>query len=186
MRSKPAFNPDSSRRHSKENDSAGCLWGCLWTCIATVGGYHVFTAIDRVWSGHGSQLDHMICYGVLIGFVMLVILARIMEHRDKKKLRVAQQEWKRTGKSVEVAIVNRSHYPGGSWEDQYGIPHNSRPSYHLSLELTAEQRALYPNLQSVRVTVDASTYSKTEDRDVVRVYYQPDSPMTFMLEEELE
>jgi hypothetical protein len=80
----------------------------------------------------------MICYGVLIGFVMLVILARIMEHRDKKKLRVAQQG------------------------------------------------ALYPNLQSVRVTVDASTYSKTEDRDVVRVYYQPDSPMTFMLEEELE
>jgi hypothetical protein len=181
MRSKPAFKPDSSRIQNKEHDSAGCLW----MFFAAVGGYFVLVAINRVLSGHGNRLDHMICYGVLIGLVILVILAILQEDQDKKKLREAQQEWKRTCKSVEVAVVNREYYPGGSWEDEYGIPHSSHSRYHLYLELIAEQRALFPNLQSVSVTVDASIYSKIADRSVVRVCYEPDSPMTFLLEEEV-
>ena len=182
MRSKPAFNPDSSRSQNKENDPASCLW----LLFVTIGGFFVFLAINRVWSGRGNRLDHMICYGVLIGFVILVILAILQEDQDKKRLREAQQEWKRTCNSVEVGVVNRKYYPGGSWEDEYGIPHSSHSSYQLDLESTAEQRVLFPGLQSVSVTVNGNIYSKLIDRNVVRVYYQPESPMTFLLEEEIE
>jgi hypothetical protein len=182
MRSKPAFNLNSSRSQNEEHDSAGCFW----MFFAAIGGYFVLVAISRVSSGHGNRLDHVICYGVLIGLVILVILAILQEDQDKKKLRQAQQEWKRTCESVEVAVVNREYYPGGSWEDEYGIPHSSHSRHQLYLELTAEQRVLFPNLQSVRVTVDASIYSKIAARSVVRVYYQPDSPMTFLLDEEIE
>ncbi|MBI5565798.1 MAG: hypothetical protein HY870_12960 [Chloroflexi bacterium] len=177
MRSKPAFKPDSSQYDSPS---------CLWMFIVAVGGYFAFGAINRVLSGYGNRLDHLICYGVLIGFVILVILAKRQTDRDTKKLREAHHEWKYTCRSAEVSIINRQHYPGGSWEDGYGIPHSSHPSYHLNLELTAEQRVLFPNLQSVRVDVNEDIYSKLIDRNVVRVYYQPDSPMIFLMEEEIE
>ncbi len=181
MRRKPDFKPDSSQKPNKENDSLSCLW----MFFVLVGGYFVITAINRVLSGNGNILDHMICYGVLIGFVILVILAKREEDQDKKKLREAQQDWKHTCRSAEVAIVNRE-YCSGTWEDEYGIIHSSRYGCKLNLELTAEQRVLFPNLQSVRVTVDENIYSKLIDRYVVRIYYKPDSPMDFLLEEEIE
>jgi len=182
VRSKSAFKPDSSRSQNKENDTASCL---LFIFVA-IGGYFVFLAINRVLSGRGNRLDHMICYGVLIGFVILVILAILQGDQPKKKLRQAQQEWKRSCNSVEVGLINRRYYPGGSWEDEYGIPHSSHSSYQLDLESTAEQRVLFPGLQSVSVTVNGNIYSKLIDRNVVRIYYQPESPMTFLLEEEIE
>ncbi len=182
MRSKPTFKPDSS---SSQNNKYS-LPSCLLMFFVVVGGYFAFGAINRVLSGSGNSLDQVICCGTLIGLVLLVILAILQEDQNTKKLREAQQEWKGTCRSVEVAIVNRQYYPGGSWEDEYGIPHTARPRYQLDLESTAKQRVLFPNLQSVSVSVNESVYSKLVDRNVVRVYYQPDSPMTFLLEEEIE
>jgi hypothetical protein len=182
MRRKPNFKPDSSRSHNEELNLASCLW----MLFVIIGGYFVMHAIFRVSSGQGNKLDHIICYGVLIGLIILVILAILQENRDKEKLRKAQQEWKRKCKSVEVAIVNRKYYPGRSWDDGYGISRTSHSSYELNLELTAEQRVLFPNLSSVSVTVNKSIYSKIIDRNVVCVYYQAESPMTFLLEEETE
>jgi hypothetical protein len=127
----------------------------------------------------------MICYAVLIGFVILVIWVIIQEEPRQKKVREAQQEWQGACKSVEVAIVDRFYYPGGSWEDEYGIPHSSHASYTLYIELPAEQKVDFPNLQSVSVDVSGEIYSKLLDRNVVRVYYKPDSPMTFLLEDEI-
>jgi hypothetical protein len=56
----------------------------------------------------------------------------------------------------------------------------------LNLELTAEQRVLFPNMPYVSVTVNENIYSKILDENVVHVYYQAESPMTFLLEEETE
>jgi hypothetical protein len=182
MRSKPTFKLESSSSQNKEYS----LPSCLLMCFVVVGGYFAFGAINRVLSGSRNSLDQVICCGTLIGLVILVILGILTEDQNTKKLREAQQEWKGTCRPVEVAIVNRQYYPGGSYEDEYGIPHTVRPRYHLDLELTAEQRVLFSNLQSVSVTVNERVYSKLVDRNVVCVYYQPDSPMTFLLEEEIE
>lgn len=181
MRNKPALKPDSSQSQNQWTE----LPGCLWTIFVVVGGYFIIRAMDRVWYGQASRLDQMICSGVLAGFVILLIWAKRDRDRDQKKLREAQQAWKRTCRSVEVAIVNRKHYSGGWWEDDYGT-HSSRSSYHLDLEVIAEQRVLFPTLQSVSVEVEGTVYSKLKDRNVVRIYYQPDSPMIFLLDEELE
>ena len=180
MRSKPVFSPASSSSQNLEHDSTSCS-SCILMFFAAVAFYFVPGAIDRVFSGSGNRLDHMICYGVLIGLVILVILVNLQNFQDDKKARKAQGEWKIASKSVEVAIVNRTYHPGGTWEDGDGMPHSSYPSYRLALELTDEQRLLYLNLKSVSVTVDEKIYSKIKDRDVVRVYYQPASPMTFFL-----
>jgi len=141
-------------------------------------------AIFRVDSGQGNKLDHIICYGVLIGLVILVILEILQG--DKAKLWKATREWKRECKSVEVAIVNREYYPNRLLEDEYGMPRPTHSICKLNLELTAEQRVLFPNLPSVSVTVNEYIYLKIIDRNVVRVYYQAESPMTFLLEEETE
>lgn len=183
MRSKPEFKSGSATSQAKDSS----LGGCLWMLIVVVGGYFVVTAINRVLSGYGNRNDYLVCYGGLIGFVILLILAKRQGDQEKIRLRAAQQEWKSACKSNEVAIVNRRYFPAASWEDEYGIPHSSRASYHLDLEATAEQRrALYPNLQSVSVEVNESIYSKLIEQNLVRIYYQPEKPMTFLLEAELE
>lgn len=154
--------------------------------FVAVGGYFVCGAINRALSGYGSGLDQVICYGAMIGLVILTIWAMLHESQDQQEIREAQQAWKRTCKLVALAIVSRQHYAGGIWEDEIGIPHTSRERYDLNLELTNEQRVLFPNLHAVRITVNETIYSKLIDRTVVRVYYQPDSPLTFLLEEEIK
>lgn len=181
MRAKPGFEPDSYEPQRKYDDSPSCLW----MLILTVGGYFVFSAINRVGSGYGSTLDKFICYGLLICVGILFALNPYFEKQEKKKLQKTRQEWKRTCKSTEVAIVSRHYSPGGSYEDEYGIPHSSRPSYHLDLEMNADQRAVVPQLLTkVTVYVHQSVYAQLQNRNTVRIYYKLEAPMTFLLEEE--
>ena len=153
--------------------------------LVTVIGYFVFLAITRVTSGNGSKLDHYICYGTLAGFVVILILGVLDTKKDKKALAAKRQNWKDTCKSGEVAIVNRHYYPGGTNEDENGIPHTSRASYHLDLEMNADQRAAAPDRKVLYVEVSGSVYGKLLERNTVRIYYKPEAPLTFLLEEEL-
>jgi hypothetical protein len=182
MRNRPVFQPNPPP-NPDPNPGPG---GCLWALIVTIGGYFVFMAINRVLAGEASRTDPWVCSGALAGFVILVILALRQERREKKQRRAAKQAWTQACQSAEVAIVNRSYSPSSAWEDEYGIPHSSRASYHLALAPTAEQGAFYPNLPAVSVDVYADTYTKLLDRNAVRIYYQPEAPMTFLLEEELD
>ena len=154
--------------------------------IATVVAYFVLLAIIRVLSEQGNKFDQFICYSVLIGFVILMILAIIQQLRDSIEISKLQQKWKCECKSVKVAIIDRKYHPDGSYEDGYGIPHSFYSSYQLNLESTIEQRALYPNLISISVDVSEIIYSKVKDRNIVQIYYKPASPMEFLLDEEFE
>lgn len=181
MRSKPDFNLNPSQG---QDNGPGCA-GCLGMLVVAIGGYFVYTAVDRVLAGDGNMLDHVLCYGVLAGLGIIIILACVEESRKLSRLKEAHLAWKRKCTSAEVAIVSHNFYPGGSWEDEYGIPHSSHASYGLNLELSPDQRAKFPNLQSVNVTLTANIYAKLADRTVAHIYYPPESPMTFLLEEEL-
>lgn len=182
MRNRPVFQPNPSPGQDQKPGPGGCLWAIL----ITAGGYFVFRAINRVLAGEASSADQRVCFGALAGLVMLMLLAHRQERREKEQRRAAKEAWKRACQSAEVAIVNRSYSPSSDWEDEYGIQHWSRESARLELAPTAEQKALYPNLPTVSVTVYPNTYAKLRDRERVRIYYQPQSPMTFLLEEELD
>jgi hypothetical protein len=183
MRTKPNFSKkDSPEGQTRNNDT----WGCTWLALLIAVGYIVSSAVARVNSHTGSWLDQVICYGTLISIVTTFIVGDWAQKREKKKLHEAQQEWKRGCKSAEVAIVNRYGYDGGSYEDEYGIPHTTRPNYHLNIELGADQKAISPNQTTVQVNVYSNVFQKLEKRDTVRIYYEPESPLEFLLEEEIE
>ena len=182
MRTEPNFSKkDSSEGQTKNSDD----WGCVWLPLVIAIGYIFSSAIARVNSHTGSWLDQVICYGTLICVVAMFILGDWAQKKEKKRLHEARQKWKRTCKSAEVAIVRRYGYPGGSYEDEYGIPHTTRANYHLDIALGADQMAVSPNQTIMQVKVTSNIFEKLEKRDTVRIYYEPESPLEFLLEEEL-
>lgn len=173
MRQEPNFGKKDSFNYQNQDDP----WGCVRIPIIIVVSYFVFMAITRVTSGGGSKLDHYICYGTLIIFVVILLLGLRDQNREQKILSEKKQAWKNSSKVVNVPIESRHGYPGGSYEDEYGIPHRSRPSYRLVLRL--------PNQVSATVHVSESVYKALENKNTVRIYYEPESPTTFMIDEEL-
>ena len=182
MRNRPVFQPPAS----PSPDQKPGLGSCLWAILVTIGGYFVFMATNRVLAGEASRSDPWVCAGALAGLVILVFLALRQERREQAQHRAAKQAWQQASQSAEVAIVERRYSPSSAWEDEYGIPHSSRASYRLELAPTAAQQALYPGLRTVNVEVNADTYTKLLDRNTVRIFYQPEAPMMFSLEEELD
>jgi hypothetical protein len=124
--------------------------------------------------------------------------------------------------SAKVTIVSREHYSGGTYEDEYGVTHHTRPRYRLKLKMYTGQKvvdpnqmivevgrskwlirsrdqmggvsrianptySIYSNLLPTIVSVDVyeNIYTKLEKCDTVRIYYKPESPLTFLLEDEL-
>lgn len=182
MRRKPSFEPDSYEAQHPKEESPSCFLMLLITVI----GYFIFSALSRTTlSGFANKSDQFICYGTLIGIAVLFVLASRQEKQDKQKLKEARQEWKRTCKSAEVAILNHRYYAGGTTEDEYGIPHSSHASYHLDLELSADQKDIAPIPTMVSVDVRMPVYAQLQNRNTVRIYYKPEAPFTFLLEEEL-
>ncbi len=182
MRTVPNFGKkDSSERQTRNND----YWGCIWFPFVIIGGYIVSSAIARVNSHTGNWIDQIICYGTLICIVTLFALGGWAQKKEEKRLFEARQEWKRTCKSVEVAIMSRQSSAGGSYFDDYGDYHSNRPFHHLDLEPTTDQKATNPNFTVVTVNVYQGVYEKLEKRNMVRIYYKPEKPMIFLLEEEL-
>lgn len=183
MRTKPNFGKkDTSEGRIKSNDT----WGCVWLPFVIAGGYIVLSAIARVNSHTGSWLDQVICYGALLCVVAMFILGDWAQKREKKRLREARQEWRRGCKSAEVAIVSRNGYPGGSYDDEYGIPHTTRPYYYLDIAPGTDQLAISPNQTTFQVKVTGDIFEKLEKHDTVRIYYKPESPLEFLLEEAIE
>ena len=178
MRIKPDFRVKHTKVH-KPLDFISFLF------IAVIG-YLIFSAIIRYTSGGGSRDDGVICYGTLFCLVAFYLQAKEREKQDEQKRMEAQKEWVRTSKSTEVAIVNRHCNPGGRYEDGYhpGEYHTIRSYYHLDLATTTDQKNVSPNRTSVRVEVNRDVYDRLETRETVRIYYKPEAPFTFLLEEE--
>ncbi len=173
MRTKPHFGKKEAVPSRNNHDSEGCVRIPLFIVLS----YFAIKAIVSYTSGSGSKLDQMICFGALIVFVVVMLLGFNQWTKEGLEINKEKQRWKSTCKSAEVAIVNRHSFPGGSFQDEYGIPHTARADYSLTLRL--------PNQVDVKIEVSERVFAKLEQRNIVRIYYKPEEPLTFLLEEEM-
>jgi hypothetical protein len=88
------------------------------------------------------------------------------------------RKWANACATAQLKIVSRN---GGTWDDGYKF----HTSYWLKLEMNSDQKAIAPYDTIVSVKVWESLYKKLEKQDRVRIYYKPEAPLTFLLEEEL-
>jgi hypothetical protein len=183
MREKPNFDKKAPAESQSKNDD----WGFVQMLLICVVGYISLSSFGRVISGHGESIDGIICPATLVCLAIAVILSEQNKKKEKQRLHEAQQEWKQISKSDEVTIVNRSCNRGGVYEDGYypGEFHTIHSYYRLELAANADQRAVIPNQTKVDVEVSQGVYDCLENRDTVRIYYKPEAPFTFLLEEEL-
>ena len=140
--------------------------------------YFFFSACLHIQLGKATIFD-VIIMGIMLIWGFLSI------GQDSSEVKAAKQKWKDTSKFADVAIVSRYYRPGGDYEDEYGIPHHSRSTCRLDLAIIPEQRAVNPDYTVVNIDVYESIYKKLENRNIVRIYYKSESPLTFALEEEL-
>ena len=161
-----------------DDDSRACVWIPLIIVIS----YFVLSAIIRVTSNSGSKLDQIVCYGTLICLVIIMLLGARDLYRDSQVAAAERQQWKNACISAELTITNR-HEGGSFWYD-YGNRYLRAP-YQLELELNSNQRTVSPGQTIVSVEVSADIYKRLEECKTVRIYYMPESPMTFLLEDEL-
>jgi hypothetical protein len=178
MRTKPNFGKTAPWGTQGEESGS-----CLQMLAMIVGGTIVISAYVDVTSGRGSAWDQYICYGTLIAFAVLMLLGVRDWYRERMAQDAARAAWRTACRSAEVAIVSRRYYPGGSSDDGYDI-HYFRPYYRLTLELSADQKAAAPKSTTLDVDVDGIVYRKLETSQRVRIYYKPEAPFTFLLEEE--
>jgi hypothetical protein len=181
MREKPNFDKKVFTNPQPKNDDWSCVQ-TLWICVI---GYIALSSIGRVLSGRGENIDGVIFPVTLVCVAIAVILVKRNKKKEEQRFHEAQEEWKRTCKSEEVAIVSRQSYGYESYFDDYGDYHHGGSSHHLELEATADQKAVIPNLMVVNVEVYSNVYEKLEKRDTVRIYYKPETPLAFLLEDEL-
>jgi hypothetical protein len=156
--------------------------GCGWSILIILALYYIFFAIDRVINKAGSKLDQVICYSTLTCLVILIILGIRDSHWKNKAQQNAKLNWKAGCKTAELTIVGRGE--AHSWWDDYYDKYRSSPNY-LVLEMNADQTAVAPMQTSIRVEVDRYIYDRLKESSTVIIYYSPDSPLTFLLEDEL-
>jgi hypothetical protein len=139
-----------------------------------------FATVIFVYAMSGTSiLAWTLCFGIVTIFSVLIYRNKILEKRAKEK-------WRTTCTIAWLNIVDRLDVPaGGPYVDGYGDFHSSKSYYRLDLEMNADQNAAAPDEKTVEVKVNESTYNSLLDSKTVCIYYQPETPLTFFLEEEL-
>lgn len=168
MRIKPNFGPkDSVDPASKKDDRPGCIRISITILI----GIYVVSAYVRLMSGNVSRMDQYVCLGVLLTLVIILIIGSVITNKE-------QRAWKARSVSAEVPIVSREFFAGGSYQiSEDGDTRYSSPRIRLVVRL--------PDLKVVTVNVTEDIYKKLEQKNSVRIYYEPDSPSSFLLEDEI-
>ena len=156
--------------------------GCGWSVLIILVLYYGLFAINRVSSNSGSKLDQVICYSTLICLVILIILGVRDMRRESRALQTARLKWAAGCETAKLTIVGRGE--ASSWWDDYANRYHSSPNY-LVLEMNADQIAVSPLQTSVRVEVGQYIYNRLKESSSARIYYPPESPLTFLLEDEL-
>jgi len=178
FRKKPEIGGESPLMTRPEPEASSL--GCIVTPLFLVISYFVLSAITRVTSNTGTKLDQAICYGTLISFVIICILGIRQENQKREVKKAEQQKWLKACSAAYVTIANRRD--ATTWDDGYRYHY---ASCRLELEMNSDQKRAFPSDTIVSVEVGQSIYEKLEKRDTVRIYYKPESPLTFLLEEEL-
>jgi hypothetical protein len=176
-RERPSIGkPQPSPPAPKAGDDA---LGCITMPFVIVAGYVVLSAIVRVTSNAGSRLDRAICWGTL-AFCVIISIPCIRELvRDIEVRRAETKQWMSACTVAQVRIISR--HESRCWDD--GHRFHPYPPW-LELEMTATQRALSPGQTTVHVDVSDHIYDKLARRDTVCIYYRPEAPLVFLLEEE--
>ena len=133
-------------------------------------------------SNSGSKLDHIICYGTLAIFFVILLVGARDAYRESLTRKVEKEKWANGCKTAQLAIINRHELT--STRDDYDYRYHTSPNF-LELVMNSDQKAVAPNQIIVRVEVSSHVYEHLKERSKVRIYYMPESPLTFLLEEEL-
>jgi divalent metal cation (Fe/Co/Zn/Cd) transporter len=158
------------------------LTGCILEAVIFVIGSLIFAALDRISDSMGNKWRQVIYYGIGAIVVILVIRQIIIAYRKRQHKQTAKQHWKATSKTALVNIMARKGV--SSWREKYANRYTYTANY-LDLKMTSDQQAASPSQETIRVEVKPAILKRLKERNTVRIYYQPDSPLTFLLEEEL-
>jgi hypothetical protein len=153
---------------------------CVRLPLIIVVAYFVLSAIARVNSNSGSKLDQIICYGTLICIVIIMFPGARYIYLNSQMAAVEKKRWKNTCVSAELTIINR--HKGGVYDDGYSY---DRYDCCLDLEMNSDQIAVSPTQTIVSVNVSDCIYKRLENCNTIRIFYLRESPMNFLLEDEL-
>ena len=103
-------------------------------------------------------------------------------YQESKAREAERKKWARECKTALLTIVSRNE--AVSWWDDYSNRYHNVPN-SLGLEMNSDQKAVSPNQTTVEVKVSQYVYDRLEKCSTVRIYYMPESPLTFLLEDEL-
>ena len=179
-RKKPEFGKTDSLPSNRRSDDDPM--SCIFLPIAIVVLFFVGSAIVRVTSNSGSKLDQIICYGALICVVVILLLGARDLWQQGRARAAEKAKWAEGCGTAILTIVSRRR--ASSWWDDYSNRYRNVPN-SLELELSSDEKAAFPRGTIVTVKVSQSVYDRLEERNTVRIYYMPESPLTFLLEEEL-
>jgi hypothetical protein len=179
-RKKPEFGKTDSAQTRSE--SADDPMSCVLMPIGVVVSYFVLSAIAGVIFDSASKLDEIICYAALICFLVLMLRGVCSMYQDSRAKVAERARWAEGCTTAVLIIVGRQK-AASWWSDYYNRYLRVRNS--LRLEMNSDQKAALPNYKTVDVEVSQRVYDRLEERNSVRIHYVPESPLTFLLEEEL-
>ena len=103
-------------------------------------------------------------------------------HKEREVRTTERINWAYGCKRAHLKIVSCSE--AKSWWDDYSYRYRNAPN-SLILEMNSDQKTVSPNQTIVKVDVSQYIYDRLKERNKVRVYYMPESPLTFLLQEEI-
>jgi len=153
-----------------------------WLPLFITASYFILSAIIRVDMKIGSKLDHLICYGALIGFTITMIWGAVIYSKESYSRMEDRKKWAENCITADLKIVDRR--PAYSVYSDYSDTTFRSPSL-LELTMNPDQKAVSQNQTTVTVDVEQYLYNRLKKHSSVRIYYHPESPMIFLLEDEL-
>ena len=164
--------------HAKIDDSTFCLL----LPLMIVASYFALSAVLRTVSNSGSRLDQIVCYAALIFFALLMLRGVRSLYQENKASKTERRRWAEGCKTALLRIVSRQA-AASIWYEYSGRYFHRCNS--LRLQMNSDQQVASPNQTIVEVEVSQHVYNRLKKRNTVRVYYMPESPLTFLLEDEL-
>lgn len=184
FRQEPVIYKDDAKPVQPEKDVQRPGFGCIVSLFLFAIAYFITRSFTNIQAGNATTLDYFACWGSLIGFLVILFWRYILNLPVQQAERRKKKEWVDACIVSDVEIVDREYDAGGVVGDDYGFQYR-RSSASLDLRMNIDQLAAYPDHAIVKVKVSEYIYRKLENRDSVKIYYQPENPLTFLLEEEI-
>jgi hypothetical protein len=163
---------------ASDNESMGCVPLACFVILS----YIILSAILRATSNSGSKVDQAICWGTFTCLVITLFLGVRETHQESKAREKEREEWAKGCTKTSLMIVAR--HEASSWWDDYTFLYHNAPC-SLDMEMNTDQKAAVPNQTIVHAEVSDHVYERLKGCSTVTIYYRQDSPLAFLIEEEL-